>query len=346
MTRKKREKKTTTHNITAKPTLPISLCVYVCDSILHEPDVWFEHSQSVERTIHIDSATLMYAFRYKGFVQRHHQHTDITREEERKKQQHQTAAITVDCYFYHIIEIILNTGIMYRSKSRETKTVGNWMIDIFDFTASVLQSSDVNVRTPHHANISFSPNIKPFTHCYCRIFFKQNIPWQICIFLRRKENKAKKYHFYDDQFPQWKMFNTFNIQMLSDSAIVANIQSIDRNNFDCDRVVNGRFAFFSSHIPWHRSLDQNSEYQKPRSTVFWFRYIIHTYQQHRIVNICNFVYMNVVKVCHFRARTHQSIKYMIYFITQSCHGFLFNVSPIVSVMKFLVFWLTYDVACQ
>lgn len=104
--------------------------------------------------------------------------------------------------------------------------------------------------------------------------------------------------------------------------------------------------FFSSHIPWHRSLDQNSEYQKPRSTVFWFRYIIHTYQQHRIVNICNFVYMNVVKVCHFRARTHQSIKYMIYFITQSCHGFSFNVSPIVSVMKFLVFWLTYDVACQ
>lgn len=78
----------------------------------------------------------MYAFRYKGFVQRHHQHTHISREKKKKKQ-HQTAAITVDCYFYHIIEIILNTGIMYRSKSRETKTVGNWMIDIFDFTASV-----------------------------------------------------------------------------------------------------------------------------------------------------------------------------------------------------------------
>lgn len=104
--------------------------------------------------------------------------------------------------------------------------------------------------------------------------------------------------------------------------------------------------FFSSHIPWHRSLDQNSEYQKPRSTVFWFRYTIHTYQQHRIVNICNFVYMNVVKVCHFRARTHQSIKYMIYFITQPCRGVLFNVSPMVSVMKFLVFWLTHDVAYQ
>lgn len=148
------------------------------------------------------------------------------------------------------------------------------------------------------------------------------------------------------------MFNTFNIQMLSNSAILSlptinSIdRSIDRNNFDCDRVVNGRFAFFSSHIPWHRSLDQNSEYQKPRSTVFWFRYTIHTYQQHRIVNICNFVYMNVVKVCHFRARTHQSIKYMIYFITQPCRGVLFNVSPMVSVMKFLVFWLTHDVAYQ
>lgn len=77
-------RKKTTHNITAKPTLPIFLRVYVCDSILHEPDVWFEHSQSVERTIHIDSATLMYAFRYKGFVQRHHQHTDITREKKKK----------------------------------------------------------------------------------------------------------------------------------------------------------------------------------------------------------------------------------------------------------------------
>lgn len=83
--RERRKKNNTQYNSQTNATdLFLCVCVYVCDSILHEPDVWFEHSQSVERTIHIDRATLMYAFRYKGFVQRHHQHTDITREKKKK----------------------------------------------------------------------------------------------------------------------------------------------------------------------------------------------------------------------------------------------------------------------